>query len=158
MIPVDMPRYGLTFELKEGIDGVRYYGKGPHENYCDRKTSADLGVYEFDSAEDFIHDYLYPQENANRCDVRWFEVGKDSGVRVEAVGKAFEASVHPYRMDDLHNADHECYLARRDSLSVYIDGGQQGVGGDVPAIATLKKQYKLPKYEVLNLNFMIIFR
>ena len=158
MIPVDMPRYGLTFELKEDIDGVRYYGKGPHENYCDRKTSADLGVYEFDSAEDFIHDYLYPQENANRCDVRWFEVGKDSGVRVEAVGKAFEASVHPYRMDDLHNADHECYLARRDSLSVYIDGGQQGVGGDVPAIATLKKQYKLPKYEVLNLNFMIIFR
>lgn len=158
IVPVDMPRYGLTFELKEGIDGVKYYGKGPHENYCDRKTGAYLGVYDFESAEDFIHDYLFPQENANRCDVRWLEVGKDTGVRVDAIGKPFEASVHPYRLDELDEADHECYLARRDSLTVYIDGGQHGVGGDVPAVATLKKQYKLPKYEVLTMNCSIEFK
>lgn len=157
IVPVDMPRYGLTFELVDGIDGVKYYGKGPHENYCDRKTGAYLGVYEFDSAEDFIHDYLYPQENANRCDVRWFEVGKDNGIRIDAVGKAFEASVHPYTLDELDNADHECFLARHDSLSVYIDGGQHGVGGDVPAIATLKKQYKLPKYKKLEMICSISF-
>lgn len=38
--PVNLPRYGLTFELTDGVDGIEYYGKGPHENYCDRKTSA----------------------------------------------------------------------------------------------------------------------
>ncbi len=156
--PVDMPRYALTFELTDGVDGVKYYGKGPHENYCDRKTGAYLGVYEFESAEDFIHDYLFPQENANRCDVRWLEVGNSSGVRIEATDKAFEASVHPYHLDELHSADHECYLPRRKSLTVYIDGGQQGVGGDVPAVATLKKQYKLPKFEVLNLKCIIMFK
>lgn len=157
IVPVDMPRYGLAFELVDGIDGVKFYGKGPHENYCDRKTGAYLGFYDFDSAEDFIHDYLFPQENANRCDVRWIEAGKESGVRVEAVGKPFEASVHPYTIDELDKADHECYLPRRDSLSVYIDGGQHGVGGDVPAVATLKEQYKLPKYKKLEMCCSISF-
>ncbi len=156
--PYDMPRYGITFELVNGIDGIKYYGKGPHENYCDRKFGAYLGVYEFDSCEDFIHDYLYPQENANRCDVRWLEVGGENGLRVDAIGKPFEASVHPYTMEELHKADHSCYLLRRDSLTVNIDGGQYGVGGDVPAIATLKPQYKLPKFKELDMSCIIAFK
>ena len=73
-----------SFELTDGVDGIEYYGKGPHENYCDRKTSARLGVYRFQSAESFIHDYLFPQENANRCDVRWLKVGNERGVTVSA--------------------------------------------------------------------------
>lgn len=156
--PYDLPRYGVTFELVSGVDGVRYYGKGPHENYCDRKTGAYLGVYKFDSCEDFIHDYLYPQENANRCDVRWLEVGNgDTVLRVDAVEKPFETSVHPYSMEELHKADHSCYLARRNSLTVNIDGGQYGVGGDIPAMATLKPQYKLPKFKELNMSCIISF-
>lgn len=154
---VDMPRYGFTFALKEGVDGVKYYGKGPHENYCDRKTGAHLGVYEFDSCEDFIHDYLFPQENANRCDVRWLEVGKDTVMHVDAIGKPFEASVHPYTLDALSLADHECYLEREDYLTVNLDGGQHGVGGDVPAVATLKPQYKLPKFKKLEFSCSISF-
>ena len=157
IIPLDMPRYGLTFELQKGIDGVKYYGKGPHENYCDRKTGAYLGVYTFDKCEDFIHDYLYPQENGNRCDVRWLEVGKNIVLRVDAVDKPFEAGVHPYTLKELDEADHSCYLPRRDTLTVNIDGGQHGVGGDVPAVATLKPQYKLPKYKDLEFTCCISF-
>lgn len=37
IVPMDLPRYGITFQLMSGEDGVTYYGKGPHENYCDRK-------------------------------------------------------------------------------------------------------------------------
>lgn len=156
--PYDMPRYGITFELNYGFDSIRYYGKGPHENYCDRKTGAYLGVYNFESCEDFIHDYLFPQENANRCDVRWLEVGKDTCLRVDALGKPFEASVHPYILSELQTADHSCYLPRHDFLTVYIDGGQHGVGGDIPAIAALKPQYKLPKFKKLSMKCIISFR
>ncbi|MBR5496653.1 MAG: hypothetical protein IKV76_01575 [Clostridia bacterium] len=156
--PYDMPRYGLTFELDYGFDSVRYYGKGPHENYCDRKTGAYLGVYSFDKCEDFIHDYLFPQENANRCDVRWLEVGKDTCLRVDAVGKPFEASVHPYTLAELQAADHSCYLPKHDFLTVYIDGGQHGVGGDIPALAALKPQYKLPKFKKLIMKCIISFK
>ena len=156
--PYDLPRYGVSFELVSGVDGVKYYGKGPHENYCDRKTGAYLGVYEFDSCEDFIHDYLFPQENANRCDVRWIEIGKnDISVRVDAIDKAFEASVHPYSLEELHKADHSCYLNRRDSLTVNIDGAQHGVGGDIPALAALKPQYKIPSFKVLTMSCIISF-
>lgn len=154
----DMPRYGLTLKLAKGIDGIEYYGKGPHENYCDRKTGAFLGKYTFASCEDFIHNYLYPQENANRCDVRWLTVGKDNvKLRVDAVDKAFEASVHPYSLQMLDEADHSCYLGREDELTVNLDGGQYGVGGDIPAIAALKPQYKLPKNKLLTAKFLIAF-
>lgn len=153
----NLPRYGITFELNHGFDSIKYYGKGPHENYCDRKTSAYLDVYEFESCDDFIHDYLFPQENANRCDVRWLEVGDKTCLRVDAIGKPFEASVHPYSLEELQKADHSCYLPKHDSLTVYIDGGQQGVGGDVPAIATLKPQYKLPKFRTLSMKCSISF-
>ena len=158
IVPMDLPRYGITFQLMSGEDGVTYYGKGPHENYCDRKTGAYLGVYHFKSAEDFIHDYLYPQENGNRCDVRWLEVGSDVKLRVDAVGRAFEAGVHPYTLEELDAAKHSCDLSRHDYLTVNIDGGQQGVGGDVPAVATLKPQYKLPKMQTLTLRCALQFK
>ena len=156
--PMDLPRYGITFQLMSGEDGVSYYGKGPHENYCDRKTGAYLGVYHFKSAEDFIHDYLYPQENGNRCDVRWLEVGNRVKLRVDAVGRAFEASVHPYTLEELDAAKHACDLPRHDYLTVNIDGGQQGVGGDIPAMATLKPQYKLPKMQTVTMRCALQFK
>ncbi|MDR1906056.1 MAG: DUF4981 domain-containing protein, partial [Clostridiales bacterium] len=61
---INLIRYGFKFSLTDGIKNIRFYGKGPHENYIDRNTSALLGIYE-GSAEDFIHDYLHPQENGN---------------------------------------------------------------------------------------------
>ena len=155
--PVNLPRYGLTFELTDGVDGIEYYGKGPHENYCDRKTGARLGVYRFQSAESFIHDYLFPQENANRCDVRWLKVGGERGVTVSAADAPFEMSVHPYTKKALYNAAHSCELERSTNLTVNIDGRQQGVGGDIPAIATLKKPYKIPKYKKLELKVILSF-
>lgn len=157
IIPVNIPRYGITFDLAKNIDGIEYYGKGPHENYCDRKTGAYLDMYKFDSAEDFIHDYLFPQENANRCDVRAMTVGGEDGLHVQMNKKPFEMSVHPYTKDMLYRAKHSCELGRRDCLTVNIDGMQQGVGGDVPAIATLKKPYIIPKHKLLTMSVVLSF-
>ncbi len=154
LLPSGLPRYGITLSLAKGMDGIEYYGKGPHENYCDRKTGAYLGVYSFDSVENFIHDYLFPQENANRCDVRWLKVG---GLRVDMTEKPFEASVHPYTKQMLFEAKHSCELGRNEELTVNIDGMQQGVGGDTPAVATLKKQYTIPVYKKLDLSVVLSF-
>lgn len=157
IVPTNLPRYGITFDLAKGMDGIEYYGKGPHENYCDRKTGAYLGVYKFDSVEDFIHDYLFPQENANRCDVRSMTVGGEDGLHIDMIKSPFEASVHPYTKDMLYNAAHSCELGRREELTVNIDGMQQGVGGDVPAMATLKKPYIIPKNKLLKMSVMLSF-
>lgn len=141
-----MERYGFTFEMRDNLDGVEFYGKGPHENYCDRAVAAELGVYK-GVAEDFIHDYLCPQENGNHTGMRWLKVGsEEAGVKITAVAKPFEASVHPYPLKRLKQAQHAVELKRSSSLTVNIDGAQRGVGGDVPAMATLDKKYKLPAY------------
>ena len=138
-----MERYGFTFALAEGADGVKFYGKGPHENYCDRATAATLGVYE-GKAEDFIHDYLVPQENGNHTQIRYASVGGENGVKITADGAPFGMTVHPYTCDELFKAQHLHELKKENRLTVCIDGAQRGVGGDVPAIASLKAKYKIP--------------
>lgn len=143
----DMERYGFSWRLAKGVDGVEMYAKGPHENYCDRATAAKVGLWK-GKAEDFIHDYLYPQENGNHTGVRYVTIGGEKGVKINAVDKAFEMTVHPYTCDMLHNAQHMHELEREDMLTVCIDGKQRGVGGDIPAMANTKPQYKiLPKQE-----------
>ncbi|MCX4362687.1 MAG: DUF4981 domain-containing protein [Clostridia bacterium] len=152
----DMERYGFSWRLSKGVDGVEMYAKGPHENYCDRATAAKLGLWK-GVAEDFIHDYLYPQENGNRTGVRYAKIGGQKCVEIRAVDKAFEMTVHPYTCQTLHSAQHMHELEREDMLTVCVDGKQRGVGGDVPAMACTKPQYKiLPKQEH-KLRFTVKF-
>lgn len=151
---VDLERYGFTFALRERIDGIKFYGKGPHENYIDRATSAMLGIYQGKST-DFIHDYLMPQENGNHTDMRYLEIGGKGGIRIEAEEKPFEASVHPYTLDMLDEAKHLHELEKLNFLTVNIDGMQRGVGGDIPAIAVIKPQYKIKKKDLHTLKFRL---
>lgn len=138
-----LPKFGFTMRLSEEFNKMEFFGRGAHENYCDRKTSADLGIYS-GTPQDFSHDYLYPQENGNHTDTRWLELsGAETSVKFEALKKPFEMSVHPYTTDELEEAKHLHELKHGDILTVNIDGGQRGVGGDIPAFANTKKRYKL---------------
>ena len=152
----DLERYGFTMRLAKGVDGIEMYAKGPHENYCDRATAAKLGLWK-GCAEDFIHDYLYPQENGNHTGVRYANIGGEKGVSIKAVDKAFEMTVHPYTCDMLHSAQHLHELEREDMLTVCIDGKQRGVGGDTPAMACTKPHYKILPKEQHSLHFVLKF-
>ncbi|MDE5601904.1 MAG: DUF4981 domain-containing protein, partial [Clostridia bacterium] len=136
-----LPRYGFRMGLATS-DEVEFYGRGPHENYCDRKTSAKLGTY-VGKIADFEHDYLVPQENGNHCDVRYAKVGGEDSLTFEALSKPFEFSVHDYTLEALEEATHAHELKHGDVVEVFIDGGQRGVGGDIPALACTKDRYKI---------------
>lgn len=148
-----LPRYGFRMGLAT-TDDVAFYGRGPHENYCDRKASAPLGVYEGKIA-DFEHNYLVPQENGNHCDTRWVKVGGEDGIEVVATDKPFEFSVHDYTQEALEEAKHAHELKHGDVIELYIDGAQRGVGGDVPALACTKKRYKILPGKYHDLSFVI---
>lgn len=150
----DLVRYGFTFGLRDGVDGISFYGRGPHENYCDRATAAILKRYD-GICEDFLHDYLYPQENGNHTGVRSVEIGGDKGIGVTASEKPFEMSVHPYTLEMLDNATHLHELESLNYLTVNIDGGQRGVGGDVPAMANTKQHYKILPHRLHTLKFRL---
>lgn len=127
----ELPRIGMQMTLDTKLRQIRWYGRGPHEAYCDRQTGADIGHYALD-LDEFTFPYAVPQENANRTGVRWiaFTSSAGKGLRFTAEGRPFEASAWPYEMADLEVARHPHELVRCEGVTVNIDYGQMGLGGD----------------------------
>jgi len=154
---INLVRYGFKFALHSDIKGMTFYGRGPIENYCDRCKNALFGLYK-GNVEDFYHHYLYPQEEGNHTGIRYLIVGDErSGVKITKQLKSFEATVSPYTIEQLDNAEHLHELTPNPYYSVFIDGKQRGVGGDVPAVAMRKKAYRLPLLHKYSFDCSIKF-
>ncbi|MBC7349095.1 MAG: DUF4981 domain-containing protein [Candidatus Aminicenantes bacterium] len=130
----EIPRLGMLLGLADGFDLIEYYGRGPHENYCDRKTSAFVGLYKTDKEEQVIP-YVSAQEFGNRTDTRWLVIKNRSGYGIKFSGQPlFEFSAIPYKPEDLtlnrRGGKHFVDVPRRNNLYVTIDLKQMGVGGD----------------------------
>ncbi len=82
---LEVPRIGIRFRLPVSMDYVRYFGRGPEENYCDRNKGTLIGLYG-SRAEDMYTPYARPQENGHRTDTRWFclSAGDHQGLLVSA--------------------------------------------------------------------------
>jgi beta-galactosidase len=141
----EFPRIGQQLALPREYDTVTWLGRGPHENYADRSTSALVGRYSMPLRE-FVHHYTRPQENANRSDVRWIAFTNDSGQGFLAVhgDRLLNASAWPYSQLDLEQATHIHQLPNRDFVTVNLDLGQRGVGGINSWGAHPLPQYTLP--------------
>ncbi|NHJ85927.1 MAG: DUF4981 domain-containing protein [Asgard group archaeon] len=142
-----MIRMGMQLAIPSDFNQITWYGRGPFETQFDRKTGASIEVYNR-SVEEMIHNYVKPQENGNRTDVRWATLRNDTGLGllVKSCSKSLlNFSVWPYSMSDLENAKHINELPIRDFITVNIDYKQRGVGGDWPAIARIHSEYKLKK-------------
>ena len=74
-----LPRVGMRMQVAPDYEQLEYYGRGPDENYCDRKTGSKLGVYQSTVDEQFQYKYLKPQENGNHTDVRWTSLTNEDG-------------------------------------------------------------------------------
>ena len=128
----NIPRLGLQFLINRNLQQINWYGRGPHENYEDRKTSAKFGVYR-STLPKWITPYVRPQENANRCDVRWVSFGtsEDNKLKFTAGSKQpISVSAWPYTQSALENTIHDFELVNDKDITVNIDCKQMGVGGD----------------------------
>jgi beta-galactosidase len=128
----DVPRIGLQFAMNQKFQNLEWYGRGPLENYIDRKTGAAIGIYQL-TLDKFITPYVRPQENANRCDIRWIKFSSDDKQTLifEAAGvDTFSASAWPYSQTSLEKANHDFELVKDKQVTVNIDCAQMGVGGD----------------------------
>lgn len=153
----DLPRLGLQFAVPIEMENVAWYGRGPHENYWDRKTSAPIARYE-SSVQSWVTPYLRPQENGNRCDVRWLTLVDELGVglRVEAsAAKPLSVSAWPYAMEDLTAADHDVDLPVRDFITVNLDHLQMGVGGDNSWGLPVNDPYRIKPDRSYDWNFTL---
>jgi len=140
----DLPRFGMQLAVPARFDKVSWFGRGPHENYWDRKTGAAVGQY-CGTAEENIHVYVRPQENGNKTDVRWLALTDKDGFGLLAVGMPLlSISAWPFTMQDLENAGHTHELPRRNLVTVNLDYKQMGVGGDNTWGARPHAEYTLP--------------
>lgn len=126
----EIPRIGLQTTLSSDMDSWTWFGRGPHENYIDRLTSAPMGRYNVSVKNGFFH-YAFPQESNNRTGVKWFSLESRSGevLMVTAQGPALSVSAWPYTMQQLDEATHTWALNPGD-ITLNIDHLQMGVGGD----------------------------
>jgi beta-galactosidase len=125
-----VPRVGLELTLPRELDQLMWYGRGPHENYVDRKVGAAVGQYTSTVAEQFTP-YVYPSECGGKEDVRWLTLTDQdgTGLMVIAREKLHIDALH-YTIQDLAAAAHPYELTPRDAVIVHLDGWHMGVGGD----------------------------
>ncbi len=124
----DLPRIGVILTIPSDLEMIRWYGKGPHESYCDRKSGAPVGVYSGTVSEQFTP-YIVPQENGNKSDVRWMCLERTDGLGVLFVADPLmEASAHHFTPHDLDRAYHTNELEMHDEIYVCLDCRQRGLG------------------------------
>ena len=140
---MDMVRFGTVLTMPREFDSVKWYGKGPHEHYIDRRVGARVGIFEM-SVTDMEHHYMRPQENGHRTDVRYMEIRNAEGEGLKFTQKGelpFAINCHHYSIDDLDKATHIHKLTHKDMTTVCIDLMQRGIGGDTPGNAMLREPY-----------------
>ena len=140
---MDMVRFGTVLTMPGEFDSVKWYGKGPHEHYIDRRVGARVGIFEM-SVTDMEHHYMRPQENGHRTDVRYMEIRNAEGEGLKFTQKGelpFAINCHHYSIDDLDKATHIHKLTHKDMTTVCIDLMQRGIGGDTPGNAMLREPY-----------------
>lgn len=116
-------RIGFYFQLAETPKQVNWLGLGPHENYPDRKTSAQFSYWQR-PLSDLYTPYIYPCENGLRCDVKSLDVNDWS------ITGNFQFNINQYGTQQLTEKTHRHLLVAEQGAYVSIDGYHMGLGGD----------------------------
>ena len=157
-----MFRYGMQLQMPQAYNSVKYYGRGPVENYCDRHDSEFLGVYEAKVADEYFP-YVRPQESGNHTDVRWFRVLNADGKGLEFyAGAPIEVSALNYLTEDLDDGPvkdkvigrHSGDLVERPLTQVHIQQRQMGLGCVNSWGAWPREEYMLP-YRDYDFTYVI---
>ncbi len=127
-MPSWLPRIGLTFSLDNSLENVQWYGRGPQENYPDRRSGYRVGVYS-STVSDMYEPYLIPQDHGLRTDNRWVRMTDSSGRGVELrCDRLFNFNVSEYSLENLTRAAYQYQLHRSDKITFCLDYATSGVG------------------------------
>ena len=136
-----VPRIGIELILPRHMDTLTWYGRGPYENYTDRKTGAAIGYYMSTVTEQFTP-YVYPSECGGKEDTRWLTLTDRDGNGLMIVGldKLHFDALH-YSISDLEKAKHLDVLHPREEVILHLDGWHMGVGGDDGWMAQVHNEF-----------------
>ena len=150
-----MPKFGMRVGLLPSFTDVEWYGRGPYENYPDRKLSQHIGIYHMPLSE-FMTEYLNPQDNANRCDVRRFTFS--SGEHSITFEGLQPLCFHAWDYDESEldrEPLHPHLIHRGDKVNVNIDLNIHGVGGADGWGAKTFPQYTIDANQPMKYSYII---
>ena len=125
-----LPRLGYVMNVPSAMDNFCYYGRGPIDNYPDRKTSQNVGIYHNKVAKEF-ENFPKPQDTGNHQDTRWCQLTTDGGQGVLFVGRnPMSVSVLPWTAQELATANHPHELPASSGNWLHLDVAITGLGGN----------------------------
>ncbi|MBR6592476.1 MAG: DUF4981 domain-containing protein [Prevotella sp.] len=151
----ELPRLGLSVNLPSQYDNVKWYGRGPWENYPDRLTSCPVGWYENKVGATYTH-YARPQDGGNHgdCSVLILSGNSMPTLTVTAVDNTFSFSALPYSATQLAETAHDYELYRSDYTYLSIDCAILGIGNSSCGPGVLKK-YAIDKSKKHTLHLQV---
>ncbi len=140
-LPQWLLRVGLTAEISGEFEDVTWYGRGPQENYPDRKSGYAVGVYESD-VDDMYEPYLIPQDYGLRTDNRWLRLCDSNGKGIQiSMDNLFNFNAYPFTTDNLTKAAYTYQLEHIDGYTLNLDYATSGVGCTARSVL---QPYKAP--------------
>jgi len=145
----EMPRIGLRLAIPGSYENMAWYGRGPHENYCDRNTSAFVDLHTSTVAEQYFP-YIRPQENGYKTDIRWMTLTDESGFGLmidglpEFSGSALHNSIEDFDQGTKKKYRHMNDISPKEDIFLTVDLKQMGVAGDDSWGARPHPQYQIP--------------
>ncbi|MBD0852203.1 glycoside hydrolase family 2 TIM barrel-domain containing protein [Maribacter arenosus] len=165
----DIPRIGMRLQLPKTFDNLSYFGRGPWENYQDRKASAFIDVYKSKVTDQYVP-YIRPQDNGYKTDTRWLALSDENVTGILFVsetekGVGFSA-LHMMNEDfdttagidykSSNNSKHTIDITKKNLVQLNIDLGQRGVGGDDSWYSKPQEQYLYKGSERHSYSFYMI--
>ncbi len=150
----DLPCFGLSFPMDARLRHVRYFGLGPEDAYCDRRTGALLGWHTYEVEAGWTR-YARPQESGNRMGVQVLRLTDDAGHGVEITGEGLEISAQPYAPEQLMSVRHPDELQGSCRTVLDVALFRKGIGGDDSWGAPVLPPYRYPSDRPWQLTFTI---
>ncbi|WDF69109.1 glycoside hydrolase family 2 TIM barrel-domain containing protein [Sphingobacterium oryzagri] len=150
----NIPKVGMQLGINPQFDSIQYYGLGAMENYADRAYGFDLGVYS-SNIDDFMEPYLYPQENGNRMDVRWFSLQSNKYGLMVTGKQPLQMSAWPFSQMQISQTKHWYKLKKESRITLNIDYLQMGIGGND---TWTDVSQPLEKYQIPAKDYQYSFR
>lgn len=156
----DMFRFGMKFKMPDDYQNIHYYGRGPGENYSDRKSGTDIALY-WQKVPEQAYPYTRVQETGTKSDVRWWNQLDMDGFGIQFIAQGvFSISALPYSVELMDASNygspfHQYQLQKQNSVNICIDLKQMGVGGENSWGRLPYSEYRLP-YKDYEFTFLMI--
>ena len=156
----DMFRFGMLLQMPYTMEKSNYYGRGPIENYSDRKDCMRIAIYN-DDADNQYFPYIRPQESGTKSDIRWWKQTDATGLGLQVKScTPFYASALHFDTEELDDGDekeqrHSFDLKKSKFTNLFLDAAHMGVGGENSWGAWPLEKYRV-HYGNKTFNFVLI--